>query len=61
MKQKDKLFVTIIVRDHTGKKVAVVKNAGYEKGMARIDKIISIKYRQETPPMPRLLREMLDM
>ena len=55
---KDKLFVTIIVRDHTGKKVAMVKNTKYENGMARIDKIINAKYRQE---MPRLLQEILEM
>jgi len=58
---KDKLFVTIIVRDHTGKKVAMVKNTKYENGMARIDKIINAKYRQEMPPMPRLLQEILEM
>jgi hypothetical protein len=60
MKHKDKLFVTIAVTDNTGKKVAVVKNARYEAGMAQIDKIIDTKYRQaKTPPPPPLVMSMI--
>ena len=60
MKPKDKLYVTISVHDHTGKRVAGVKNANYEKGMAQISDIIDTKYRQtKTPPPPALVMSMI--
>ena len=60
MKQRDKLFVTISVTDKSGKKIAVVKNAGYDSGMDKIAKIIDTKYRQQrTPPPPPLIMSML--
>ena len=57
---KDKLYVTISVHDHTGKRVAGVKNANYEKGMAQINNIIDTKYRQtKTPPPPALVMSLI--
>ena len=60
MKHKDKLYVTISVHDHTGRRVAGVKNVKYEKGMAQINDIIDTKYRQtKTPPPPALVMSMI--
>ena len=53
MKQND-LFVSIIVKDRRGGKVAELKNMGFEKGMAQIEQIVGTKYRQrddKTPPL----------
>ena len=58
-KQEDQLFVTVVVRDRTGKKVATVKNARFEAGMARINQMIATKYRQEAP-MPPLVRAIIE-
>ena len=60
MKTRDKLYVTISVTDHTGRRVAGVKNVKYEKGMAQISDIIDTKYRQtKTPPPPALVMSMI--
>lgn len=53
MKQND-LFVSILVKDRHGGKIAELKNMGFEKGMAQIEKIVGTKYRQrddKTPPL----------
>lgn len=57
---QDALFVTIIVRDRSGKRVAAVKNAKFESGIARIEQIISAKYQQqESVPIPPLVASMM--
>ena len=55
---KDDLFVTITVKDKRGGKVAELKNMGFEKGMAQIEKIVGTKYRQRDAKTPPLFRTM---
>lgn len=59
MKQQDTLFVTITVKDQSGRRVAEIKNAKYGAGMARIKRMIDSKYQPDLATMPPLIRSMI--
>lgn len=56
MTKKNDLFVSIIVKDRRGMKVAELKNMGFEKGIAQIENIVGTKYRQRGDKMPPFVR-----
>lgn len=58
--KSDTLFVTIVVRDRSGKKVAGVKNAKYKSGMAQVERIVTTKYQSESGGIPPLIATMIE-